>query len=150
VEFILDENRDSFFPGDEYRLQVSMPVTEMVNGLDLVESSCVSGLVKPCRLPRKMSRSPAGLWRCGSAPRIRTGILSLGWQITLCSPKGKHVRVIPGWLPGVPLAVYYDPDAGQGHNRGRNRDRPAGEWFQALNGYHIEGVFTNIDFATRF
>ena len=151
VEFILDENREFFFLEMNTRLQVEHPVTEMVNGLDLVELQLriASGEALPiAQKDVSLSGWSMEVRICAENPD-RDFVPSVGQITRYAAPKGKHVRVDSGVAAGSSVGVYYDPMLAKVITWGEDREQARRRMVQALNGYHIEGVFTNIDFANQ-
>jgi propionyl-CoA carboxylase alpha chain len=151
VEFILDENREFFFLEMNTRLQVEHPVTEMVNGLDLVELQLriASGEVLPiAQKDVSLSGWSMEVRICAENP-ARDFVPSVGQITRYAAPRGAHVRVDSGVAAGSSVGVYYDPMLAKIITWGEDREQARRRMVQALNGYHIEGVFTNIDFANQ-
>ena len=151
VEFILDENQDFFFLEMNTRLQVEHPVTELVNGLDLVELQLrvAAGEVLPIsQQDVSLSGWAMEVRVCAENP-ARDFVPSVGQITRYAAPKGAHVRVDSGVAAGSSVGVYYDPMLAKGITWGEDREQARRRMVQALNGYHIEGVFTNIDFANQ-
>ncbi len=151
VEFILDENRDFFFLEMNTRLQVEHPVTELVNGLDLVELQLrvAAGEVLPIsQQDVSLSGWAMEVRVCAENP-ARDFVPSVGQITRYAAPKGAHVRVDSGVAAGSSVGVYYDPMLAKVITWGEDREQARRRMVQALNGYHIEGVFTNIDFANQ-
>ena len=151
VEFILDENREFFFLEMNTRLQVEHPVTEMVNGLDLVELQLriAAGEVLPiAQKDVSLSGWSMEVRICAENP-ARDFVPSVGQITRYAAPKGAHVRVDSGVAAGSSVGVYYDPMLAKVITWGEDREQARKRMIQALNGYHIEGVFTNIDFANQ-
>jgi propionyl-CoA carboxylase alpha chain len=65
------------------------------------------------------------------------------------APKGAHVRVDSGVAAGSSVSVFYDPMLAKIITWGEDREQARKRMVQAVNGYHIEGVFTNVDFANQ-
>jgi propionyl-CoA carboxylase alpha chain len=151
VEFIMDENRDFFFLEMNTRLQVEHPVTEMVNGLDLIELQLriAAGEVLP------MAQNDVSLSGWSMEARIcaenpaRGFAPSVGFITRYAAPKGSHVRVDSGVAAGSSVSVFYDPMLAKIITWGEDREKARKRMVQAVNGYHIEGVFTNVDFANQ-
>lgn len=151
VEFILDENGEFFFLEMNTRLQVEHPVTELVNSMDLVELQL--RIAAGEELPFKQEDISLTGWAmevrvCAEDPR-RGFVPSIGLITRYAAPRGKHVRVDSGFDAGSTVSVYYDPLLAKVITWGENREEARKRMVQALNGYHIEGIFTNIDFANQ-
>jgi propionyl-CoA carboxylase alpha chain len=65
------------------------------------------------------------------------------------APRGKGIRVDSGINIGGKIDVYYDSMLAKVISHGKTREDARRTLIEALNGYHIEGVSTNIDFVTR-
>ena len=149
VEFIVDEKGEFFFLEMNTRLQVEHPVTELVNGLDLVE------LQLRIAYGEKLGFSQEQVTLNGWAMEVRicaedpdrNFVPSVGLITRYAPPKGKNVRVDSGVQAGSTVSVYYDPMLAKVITWGETREEARHKMVQALNGYHIEGISTNIDFA---
>lgn len=151
VEFILDESREFFFLEMNTRLQVEHTVTEMVSGLDLVELQLriATGEVLPIAQKNiSLSGWSMEVRICAENP-ARGFVPSVGLITRYAVPKGTHVRVDSGVAVGSSVSVFYDPMLAKIITWGENREQARKRMVQALNGYHIEGVFTNVDFANQ-
>lgn len=151
VEFILDKGRDFFFLEMNTRLQVEHPVTEMVNDLDLVELQLRVAAGE--KLPLTQEDVSLTGWSmevrvCAENPK-RDFVPSVGLITRYAAPRGTSVRVDSGVDAGTSVSVYYDPMLAKVITWGEDREQARRRMVQALNGYHIEGVFTNVDFANR-
>ncbi len=151
VEFIVDRHGECFFLEMNTRLQVEHPVTELVNGLDLVELQLRIAAGEP--LPRTQEEVRLNGWAmevriCAEDPR-RNFAPSVGLVTRYAAPRGRSVRVDSGIDAGSTVSVYYDPMLAKVITWGEDREAARRRMVQALNGYHIEGVSTNIDFANR-
>jgi len=151
VEFILDEDGEFFFLEMNTRLQVEHPVTELVNALDLVELQLRIAAGDP--LPFSQNEVKLTGWAmevrvCAEDPQ-RGFVPSIGLITRYAAPRGKHVRVDSGFEAGSTVSVYYDPMLAKVITWGEDREEARKRMVQALNGYHIEGIFTNIDFANQ-
>lgn len=151
VEFILDEGGEFFFLEMNTRLQVEHPVTEIVNDLDLVELQL--RVAAGDTLPISQKDVSLTGWSievrvCAENPN-RDFVPSVGLITRYAAPRGKRIRVDSGVDAGSSVSVYYDPMLAKVITWGEDREQARRRMVQALNGYHIEGVFTNVDFANQ-
>jgi len=151
VEFILDEDGSFYFLEMNTRLQVEHPVTEMVNGLDLVQLQIEIAAGEP--LPLTQQQVALNGWAievrvCAEDPQ-RGFVPSVGLITRYAAPRGQRVRVDSGVDAGSTVSVYYDPLLAKVITWGEDREQARSLMVQALNGYHIEGISTNIDFANQ-
>jgi propionyl-CoA carboxylase alpha chain len=72
---------------------------------------------------------------------------STGIITRYAEPRGNTVRVDSGVKTGSKVGVYYDSMLAKVICYGKDREAARTGLVDALNGYHIEGVVTNIDFA---
>jgi propionyl-CoA carboxylase alpha chain len=151
VEFILDEQGEFFFLEMNTRLQVEHPVTELVNGLDLVELQLriAAGDVLPFSQQQVALKGWAMEVRVCAEDTERGFVPSIGLITRYAAPKGKNVRVDAGVDAGSTVGVFYDPLLAKVITWGETREEARKRMVQALNGYHIEGILTNIDFANQ-
>jgi len=150
VEFVMDAQHNFYFLEMNTRLQVEHPVTEMVTGLDLVELQLRIASGEP--LPFDQNGVTFHGWAieariCAEDP-TRGFIPSTGMITRYASPRGKGIRVDSGVNIGGKIDVYYDSMLAKLICHGKTREDARRALIEALNGYHIEGVSTNIDFVT--
>jgi propionyl-CoA carboxylase alpha chain len=149
VEFILDPVGSFYFLEMNTRLQVEHPVTEMVTGLDLVELQLrvAAGEVLPLRQEDVTWKGWAVEARvCAEDPG--RGFLPSTGMITRYSPaRGPNIRLDSGVAAGSLVSVYYDSLLAKVIAGGENRREAIDSLVRALNGYHIEGLATNVDFV---
>jgi propionyl-CoA carboxylase alpha chain len=149
VEYVLDEKGRFYFLEMNTRLQVEHPVTEMITGQDLVE------LQLRIAAGEKLPFDQAGVVFNGSAIEARIcaedaskGFIPATGMITrYAEPRGKSIRVDSGVDTGSKIGVYYDSMLAKVISHGPDREAARIGLVEALNGYHIEGVATNVDFA---
>jgi propionyl-CoA carboxylase alpha chain len=149
VEFILDEDGRFYFLEMNTRLQVEHPVTEMVTGLDLVECQLRIAAGEP--LPLSQAELRINGWAieariCAEDPD-RGFLPSTGSITRYEEPRGRNVRVDSGVEAGSRVSVYYDSMLAKAIAWGESREAARLALVDALNGYHIEGLATNVDFA---
>jgi propionyl-CoA carboxylase alpha chain len=150
VEFVMDSQHNFYFLEMNTRLQVEHPVTEMVTGLDLVELQLRIASGEP--LPFDQSGVTFNGWAieariCAEEP-TRGFIPSTGMITRYAAPRGKGIRVDSGVNIGGKIDVYYDSMLAKLICHCKTREDARRALIEALNGYHIEGVSTNIDFVT--
>jgi len=150
VEFVMDSQHNFYFLEMNTRLQVEHPVTELVTGLDLVEWQLRIASGEP--LSFDQSGVTFNGWAieariCAEDP-TRGFIPSTGMITRYAAPRGKGIRVDSGVNIGGKIDVYYDSMLAKLICHGKTREDARRGLIEALNGYHIEGVSTNIDFVT--
>jgi propionyl-CoA carboxylase alpha chain len=149
VEFILDPEGRFYFLEVNTRLQVEHPVTEMVTGLDLVELQLAIAAGQP--LPIGQEQVQLKGWSieariCAENP-ARGFLPATGMITRYAEPQGENIRVDSGIQTGTYVGVYYDSLLAKIICRGADREEARVRLVEALNGYHVEGVTTNLDFA---
>jgi propionyl-CoA carboxylase alpha chain len=152
IEFILDQNRQYYFLEMNTRLQVEHPVTEMTTSLDLVEMQIriAAGEVLPFTQEEVKLSGWAIEARICAEDTSRGFIPSVGLVTRYAEPMGKqHVRIDSGIDAGSYINIFYDPMLAKVIVWGEDRETARRKMVQALNGYHIEGVLTNVDFVNR-
>ena len=150
VEFMLDAGSSFYFLEMNTRLQVEHPVTEMVTGLDLVELQLKIAAGEPLPLDRS-ALTPNG-WAieariCAEDP-ARSFMPSTGMITRYAEPRGHSLRVDSGVGTGSWIGVYYDSMLSKVIYHGKDREEARKGLLETLNGYHMEGVATNIDFVS--
>ncbi len=149
VEFVLDANGRFYFLEMNTRLQVEHPVTELVTGLDLVELQLRIAAGEP--LPFDQAGVVFNGWAmeariCAEDPS-RGFMPATGMITRYAEPRGNAIRVDSGVDTGSKIGVYYDSLLAKTISYGKDREEARIALVEALNGYHIEGVVTNIDFV---
>lgn len=149
VEFVMDFQGGFYFLEMNTRLQVEHPVTEMVTGLDLVELQLK--IAEGEKLPFNQEDIRINGWAmeariCAEDPS-REFIPSTGMITRYAEPRGSEVRVDSGVGTGSAVSIYYDSMLAKVICYGKDRETARISLVEALNGYHIEGVITNIDFV---
>ncbi|WP_419661108.1 AccA: propionyl-CoA carboxylase, subunit alpha [Desulfosarcina variabilis str. Montpellier] len=149
IEYVMDADGRFYFLEMNTRLQVEHPVTEMVTGLDLVELQLRVAAGEP--LPITQDDVSIKGWSieariCAEDPE-KGFIPATGMVTRYAEPKGKQVRVDSGVHTGSKVDVYYDSLLAKVICFGKDREEARLMLVDALNGYHIEGMRTNLDFV---
>ena len=151
VEFIFDRDRQFYFLEMNTRLQVEHPVTEQVTGTDLVELQLRVANGEP--LPFDQEEVRLNGWafeaRVCAEDTDRNFVPSVGLITRYADPAGDRIRVDSGVRAGSTVHVFYDSMLAKVITWGADREAARRKMVDALNGYHIEGVKTNVDFANR-
>ncbi|MGM0404181.1 MAG: acetyl/propionyl/methylcrotonyl-CoA carboxylase subunit alpha [Thermodesulfobacteriota bacterium] len=149
VEFVMDPKGGFYFLEMNTRLQVEHPVTEMVTGLDLVELQLRIAAGEP--LPFDQAGVVFNGWAmeariCAEDP-ARGFMPATGMITRYAEPRDSAVRVDSGVGTGSKVPVFYDSMLAKVICHGKDRETARIGLVEALNGYHIEGIITNVDFA---
>jgi propionyl-CoA carboxylase alpha chain len=151
VEFMLDADGSVYFLEINTRLQVEHPVTEWVTGLDLVELQLRIAAGHPLGFSQE-DVSFQG-WAiearvCAEDPS-HGFIPSTGMITRYAEPRGKDLRVDSGIQAGSIVSVHYDSLLAKVIAWGQTRSQAIETLTEALNGYHIEGPVTNVNYANQ-
>lgn len=151
VEFILAPDGEFYFLEVNTRLQVELPVTELVTGLDLVRWQIQVAEGRPLPLTQEQvtfnghaiearvyAEDPAQ----GYLPA--TGTLAL-WR----EPYDQGVRVDAGVSTGDAISIYYDPLVAKISAHGADRNEAIRRLERALGQTTLFGVRNNIAFLRR-
>ena len=159
VEFVVGKDQSFYFLEMNTRLQVEHPVTECITGLDLVE------LMIRVAAGEKLPFGQAGVKREGWAMECRinaedpfrnfmpsTGRLvrymppPTTMEAAQPMPAGGGVRVDTGVYEGGEIPMFYDSMIAKLIVHGRDRAEAIARMREALNGFVIRGVASNIPF----
>jgi propionyl-CoA carboxylase alpha chain len=149
VEFLFAPDGSYYFLEMNARIQVEYPVTEMVTGLDLLALQIRVAAGEP--LPFRQEDIRRTGWAieariCAEDP-ARRFLPSTGLVTRHSAPRGKNIRVDSGVAAGSYIAMFYDSMLAKVCAWGENREDARKRLVDALNGYHVEGPVTNVDFA---
>lgn len=145
IEFLVDEQQNFYFLEMNTRLQVEHPVTEEITGLDLVEQQLRIAHGEPLRFIQEDVK------RYGHAIEVRiyaedpkTFFPSPGKITKLALPQGAGIRHELAVHDQSAVTPFYDPMIAKLIVKGSNRDEAIENMLQALEGYQVEGIKTNI------
>jgi propionyl-CoA carboxylase alpha chain len=167
VEFVVGKNQDFYFLEMNTRLQVEHPVTECITGLDLVEQ--MIRVAAGEKLPLTQAQIPRQGWaiecRINAEDPFRNFLPSTGRLVRYQPPaadleQGANtlsgtayeggrfggVRVDTGVYEGGEIPMFYDSMIAKLIVHGRDRTDAIAKMREALNGFVIRGVSSNIPF----
>ena len=158
VEFVVGKDQSFYFLEMNTRLQVEHPVTESITGLDLVE--LMLRVAAGERLPLEQSDVQRKGWaiecRINAEDPFRNFLPSTGRLVRFQPPKEsmwaadtEHlfgVRVDTGVQDGGEIPMYYDSMIAKLVVHGRDRNDAIARMREALNGFVIRGISSNIPF----
>ncbi len=158
VEFVVGKDQDFYFLEMNTRLQVEHPVTECITGLDLVEQ-----MIRVAA-GEKLSFGQADVKRDGWAIECRINaedpfrnfLPSTGRLVRFSTPEQtmfqadteqlQGVRVDTGVTEGGEIPMFYDSMIAKLIVHGKDRNEAIAKMREALNGFVIRGISSNIPF----
>ena len=158
VEFVVGKDQSFYFLEMNTRLQVEHPVTECITGLDLVELMIRVAAGEP--LPLAQADVKRNGWaiecRINAEDPFRGFLPSTGRLVRFQPPResmwasdSEHlfgVRVDTGVQEGGEIPMYYDSMIAKLIVHGTDRNSAIAMMREALNGFVIRGVSSNIPF----
>jgi propionyl-CoA carboxylase alpha chain len=159
VEFVVGKDQSFYFLEMNTRLQVEHPVTESITGIDLVEQMIRVAVGE--RLPFAQADIPRRGWamecRINAEDPFRGFLPSTGrlvrylpppqtMEAAMPVPEGGGVRVDTGVYEGGEIPMYYDSMIAKLIVHGLDREDAIAKMREALNGFVIRGVASNIPF----
>ncbi len=147
VEFIADDERFYFIEMNT-RLQVEHPVTEMITGLDLVEWQLrvAAGEKLPLAQHEIAASGHAVEARIYAENPAKGFLPAIGTIATWREPHGEGIRVDTGFRQGDAVTPYYDALLAKLIAWAPDRAAALDRLSQALGGFAIAGVTTNLTF----
>jgi 3-methylcrotonyl-CoA carboxylase alpha subunit len=148
VEFMY-QGGQFYFIEMNTRLQVEHPVTEMITGQDLVEWQLrvAAGEALPLAQQQLVRRGHAFEARVYAEDPAREFLPAVGRLTHLQAPaEGSHVRIDTGVRAGDDISVYYDPMIAKLIVWDEDRSAALRRLRNALAGYEIAGLTTNVGF----
>lgn len=163
VEFIANQDGSFYFMEMNTRLQVEHPVTEMITGQDLVEWQLRVAAGEPLPLTQEQLRIDGHAIEARVyAENPEKGFLpSTGTLRFLRTPPAVQfmrggdahgpagVRIDAGVREGDAISPFYDPMIAKLIVWGPTREAALARMSQALAGYHVVGLSTNVAFLQR-
>jgi propionyl-CoA carboxylase alpha chain len=158
VEFVVGKNQDFYFLEMNTRLQVEHPVTECITGLDLVEQMIRIAAGEKLSITQDQVRLDGWAMECriNAEDPFRNFLPSTGRLVRFIPPKETMwqadtvhkygVRVDTGVYEGGEIPMFYDSMIAKLIVHGKDRADAIAKMREALNGFAIRGVTTNIPF----
>ena len=158
VEFVVGKDQSFYFLEMNTRLQVEHPVTECITGLDLVE--LMIRVAAGEKLPLEQKDVQRNGWamecRINAEDPFRSFLPSTGRLVRFQPPKQTMfaadtanlmgVRVDTGVEDGGEIPMYYDSMIAKLIVHGKDRLDAIAKMREALNGFVIRGIGSNIPF----
>src|SRR3954468_18162320 len=158
VEFVVGKDQSFYFLEMNTRLQVEHPVTECITGLDLVE--LMIRVAAGEKLPLAQADVKREGWamecRINAEDPFRNFLPSTGRLVRFQPPKETMwagdtghlfgVRVDTGVSDGGEIPMYYDSMIAKLIVHGKDRKEAIAKMREALNGFVIRGISSNVPF----
>jgi propionyl-CoA carboxylase alpha chain len=158
VEFVVGKDQSFYFLEMNTRLQVEHPVTECITGLDLVE--LMIRVAAGEKLPLAQAEVKREGWaiecRINAEDPFRNFLPSTGRLVRFQPPRTSMwasdtghlsgVRVDTGVTEGGEIPMYYDSMIAKLIVHGTDRQDAIAKMREALNGFVIRGISSNIPF----
>ncbi|WP_457355758.1 acetyl-CoA carboxylase biotin carboxylase subunit [Roseateles sp. P5_D6] len=157
VEFVVGKDQRFYFLEMNTRLQVEHPVTECITGLDLVEQMIRVAAGEPLSFTQEQIKREGWAIECriNAEDPFRNFLPSTGRLVryqppettmTQAEPQRFGVRVDTGVYEGGEIPMFYDSMIAKLIVHGRDRAEAIAKMREALNGFVIRGVSSNIPF----
>jgi len=159
VEFVVGKDRSFYFLEMNTRLQVEHPVTECITGLDLVEQMIRVAAGEKLAFKQKDIKRDGWAMECriNAEDPFRNFLPSTGrlvkyrpptqnMEASHPVPAGGGVRVDTGVYEGGEIPMFYDSMIAKLIVHGRDRADAIARMREALNGFVIRGISSNIPF----
>jgi propionyl-CoA carboxylase alpha chain len=158
VEFVVGKDQDFYFLEMNTRLQVEHPVTECITGLDLVEQMIrVAAGEKLAFTQADVKRDGWAIeCRINAEDPFRNFLPSTGRLVRFTPPTEsmwqadtehlQGVRVDTGVFEGGEIPMFYDSMIAKLIVHGKDRNEAIAKMREALNGFVIRGISSNIPF----
>ncbi|WP_428508076.1 acetyl-CoA carboxylase biotin carboxylase subunit [Roseateles sp.] len=169
VEFVVGKDQSFYFLEMNTRLQVEHPVTECITGLDLVEQMIRVAAGEPLSLKQEDIKREGWAIECriNAEDPFRNFLPSTGRLVKYQPPQANleqgtltlqgesyasenfgGVRVDTGVYEGGEIPMFYDSMIAKLIVHGRDRNDAIAKMREALNGFVIRGISSNIPFQS--
>ncbi len=149
IEFLVDKHQKFYFLEMNTRLQVEHPVTELITGIDIVETQIRIALGEPLPFTQEQVKKKGHAIECRIYAEDPTDnfLPSTGKLSRHRIPAGGGVRVDAGVEEGGEVTINYDPMISKLSVYAPNRKKAIAKMLRALNEYEISGCRTTIPFC---
>ena len=149
LEFLY-ENGQFFFIEMNTRIQVEHTVTEMITGIDLVQSQLILALEGEFKLDQNNIRINGHAMQCRiNAEDPKTFVPSPGIIENVHRPGGYHVRFESQIYSGYRVPTNYDSLIAEVIVKDRDREKTINKMKMALNELVVSGIKTNKELHLR-
>lgn len=148
VEFLMDEDRNFYFIEVNPRIQVEHPITEMVTGIDLVNTQLLL-VASECLTLRQDQISLRGVAieaRVIAEDPAQSFMPTSGQVTYLNQPAGSGIRVDSPLYQGMWVSTDYDSLLAKLIVWGEDRSTAIRRMISALDDFQIGGVTTDLDY----
>ena len=148
VEFLMDENQDFFFIEVNPRIQVEHPITEMVTGIDLVNTQLLLAVSEHLTLQQeKIELRGVALEARIIAEDPAMSFMPTSGQITYINePSGSGIRVDSALYEGMHVSTDYDSLLAKLIVWGEDRATAIRRMIGAIDDFQIVGVTTDLGY----
>ena len=149
VEFVVGADKSFYFLEMNTRLQVEHPVTENITGIDLVEQMIRVAAGEKLSFRQEDIKLQGWSMECriNAEDPFRGFLPSTGRLVKFQPPaEGNGVRVDTGVYEGGEISMYYDSMIAKLIVHGKGRQDAIQRMRDALNGFVIRGISSNIPF----
>ncbi len=149
VEYLMDQDGNTYFLEINGRLQVEHPVTEMVTGIDMVREQLMVAAGSLLSTGGVSISGHAIECRVNAENPAKNFMPTTGTVTSVRLPGGPGTRVDTHLFPNCVISSYYDPLLVKLIAHNSTRARALKRMTRMLNETRIEGVITNIDLLLR-
>jgi len=148
VEFLMDENLDFYFIEVNPRIQVEHPITEMVTGIDLVNTQLLLAMSECLTLQQdQISLRGVAIEARVIAENPEQSFMPTSGQITyLSEPSGSGIRVDSALYQGMWVTTDYDSLLAKLIVWGEDRATAIRRMISAIDDFQIVGVTTDLGY----
>ncbi|MBK53083.1 MAG: hypothetical protein CMG58_00445 [Candidatus Marinimicrobia bacterium] len=146
VEFLVDKHKNWYFLEMNTRLQVEHPVTELVNGIDIVKEQIRIANKEKLTISQNDINPTGHAIECRiyAENGLKNFQPSIGKIMDYFPPSGPGVRMDEGFIRGQEITPYYDPMLGKLIVWGNSREEALARMNRALCEIKIVGPITSI------
>jgi acetyl-CoA carboxylase, biotin carboxylase subunit len=146
VEFLVDKHKKWYFLEMNTRLQVEHPITEVVNGIDLVREQINIANGQPISFTQNelKPRGHAIECRIYAEDGLNNFQPSVGKIIDYYPPSGPGIRMDEGFIKGQEITPFYDPMLAKLVVWSNNRQEAISKMDRVLGEMKIVGITTSI------